>query len=220
MATLRQRIPPAEVAPAIGAQEVPETQEEGEKEKIKQEFSLPQSAAVIGIIFLLLGLFTRLYRISEAEFVVWDEAHFGKFASRYLKRKFYHDVHPPLGKMLNGLAGWIGGYNGDFKFESGAAYGRDVNYFVMRFFNGLSGALIVPLAYYTGLNLKLSHAASILLGVLVLCDSALTTISRFILLDAYLMLFTVLSAYCFVVYRRFQQEEYLILKIILQAFFL
>jgi dolichyl-phosphate-mannose-protein mannosyltransferase len=109
--------------------------------------------------------------------------------------------------MLNGLAGWIGGYNGNFKFESGSSYGGEVNYFVMRFFNGLSGALIVPLAYYTGLHLKLSHAASILLALMVLCDSALTTISRFILLDAYLMLFTVLSAYCFALYYRCQREK-------------
>ena len=202
MQTLRRRVP--------SQQEKEETplQQGQEKEKIKPEFSLPKYSTLIGIVFLFLALFTRLYKINEAEFVVWDEAHFGKFASRYLKRKFYHDVHPPLGKMLNGLAGWVGGYNGDFKFESGSSYTKDVNFNFMRIFNGISGALIVPLAYFTGLNLKLSHGASILLGIMVLCDSALTTISRFILLDAYLMLFTVLSAYAFVVYRRLQQEEY------------
>jgi dolichyl-phosphate-mannose-protein mannosyltransferase len=181
------------------------------EEKIKPEAplpkSLPKSAGAIASVLLLLALFTRLYTISEADFVVWDEAHFGKFASRYLKRKFYHDVHPPLGKMLNALAGWIGGYHGDFKFESGATYPSDVNYFTMRFVNGLSGAAIVPLAYYTGLHLQFSHAASILLAVMVLCDSALTTISRFILLDAFLMFFTVLSAYCFAVYYRCQREK-------------
>lgn len=50
--------------------------------------------------------------------MVFDEVHFGSFASHYIRREYYFDVHPPLAKMLNGLAGWFVGFNGDFGFEN------------------------------------------------------------------------------------------------------
>lgn len=41
--------------------------------------------------------------------------------------------------MLNGFAGLLGGFNGQFEFESGAQYPPEVKYGVMRFFNALFG---------------------------------------------------------------------------------
>lgn len=106
------------------------------------------------------------------------KAHFGKFASYYLKREFYFDVHPPLGKMLLGLSGILARYNGSFAFESGTQYPTDVNYSVMRIFCAIFGALMVPIAYFTAIQLKFSRLACILMSSLVLTDIAFMVISR------------------------------------------
>ncbi|KNC98481.1 uncharacterized protein SPPG_06181 [Spizellomyces punctatus DAOM BR117] len=160
---------------------------------------------IIPALLSVAALFTRLYKIGSADFVVWDEAHFGKFAGHYIKRRFYFDVHPPLGKMINGLAGFIAGFNGTFEFESGHQYPQELNYTVMRIVNALFGAAMIPLAYFTAIQLHFSKPASFLMAIMVLCDIALMTISRFILLDSMLLFFTTLSVFCLTVFRNLQR---------------
>ena len=109
--------------------------------------------------------------------------------------------------MLNGFAGLVAGFNGTFEFESGVTYPPELKYGVMRFFNGLFGALMTPLAYYTGLHLRLSHMGAILLAWLNIVELALCTISRFILLDSMLLFFTALSVYALTVFRTFQWAD-------------
>ncbi|KAJ3333450.1 Protein O-mannosyltransferase 2, partial [Kappamyces sp. JEL0680] len=94
-----------------------------------------------------------------------------KFAGYYIKRTFYTDVHPPLGKMLNGFAGLLGGFNGRFEFESGAQYPSEVKYGVMRFFNAIFGAMVTPLAYWTGVHLRFSPLQAALLGVMTITET-------------------------------------------------
>ena len=49
--------------------------------------------------------------------VSFDEVHFGKFASKYIKTQYYVDVHPPLAKLLITLAAFVFGYDGHFDFK-------------------------------------------------------------------------------------------------------
>jgi dolichyl-phosphate-mannose-protein mannosyltransferase len=75
--------------------------------------------------------------------------------------------------MINAFAGLIAGFNGKFEFESGAKYPDDVKYGVFRFFNALFGAMCTPLAYWTGIHLRMSHLGAILLGVMSITGNLL-----------------------------------------------
>ena len=76
---------------------------------------------------------------------------FGGFASKYIKGKFFMDVHPPLAKLLITLFGWLGGFNGKFDFKE---IGKDylepgVPYVAMRLLPALCGIATIPIIFLT-----------------------------------------------------------------------
>ena len=76
---------------------------------------------------------------------------FGGFASKYIKGRFFMDVHPPLAKLLITLAGWLAGFDGNFDFKE---IGKDylepkVPYVAMRLFPAMCGIILVPIMYLT-----------------------------------------------------------------------
>ena len=101
-----------------------------------------------------------------------EKAHFGKFGSHYLNRDFYFDVHPPLGKMLVGLAGLLSGYNGGFDFKSGVEYPADVPYTAMRVMLASFGVALVPIAWWTAGELGWSKYARHWVTICVLCGKS------------------------------------------------
>ncbi|KFA80464.1 hypothetical protein S40288_02089 [Stachybotrys chartarum IBT 40288] len=198
------------VAPSQGAPGVVQAQPEDNKKLVKKEPSFLEvldewEFIIAPVIFTLLAIFTRLYKIGISNIVTWDEAHFGKFGSYYIKHEYYFDVHPPLGKMLVGLSGVLAGYNGSFEFKSGEKYPEEVNYAFMRIFNAFFGIVCIPLAYYTARELKLTRPAVWLVTLMVLCENSYTTISRFILLDSMLLCGTVATVFC---WSKFHNQRY------------
>ncbi|KAJ7086024.1 glycosyltransferase family 39 protein [Mycena belliarum] len=170
-----------------------------------KEFLLQNIEHVAPVVYTLLSCWTRFHKIGHSNMVVWDEAHFGKFGSHYLKREFYFDVHPPLGKMLVGLVGLLAGYDGNFEFKSGAEYPDTVPYVAMRVMLATFGVVMVPLGWYTAVELGMSQWACHLVALMVLLDVGWLTISRFILLDAMLLCFTFLTVFCM---SKFHNQQY------------
>ncbi|XP_051477654.1 protein O-mannosyl-transferase 2 isoform X1 [Apus apus] len=137
----------------------------------------------------LLSFASRFHRLPEPPHVCWDETHFGKMGSYYINRTFFFDVHPPLGKMLIGLAGYLSGYDGTFPFQKPGDRYEQHNYVGMRGFCAFLGSCLVPFAYLTVLELSKSLPAALLAAVILIFDTGCITLSQYILLDPILMFF-------------------------------
>ncbi|XP_012872937.1 PREDICTED: protein O-mannosyl-transferase 2 [Dipodomys ordii] len=137
----------------------------------------------------LLSFATRFHRLDQPPHICWDETHFGKMGSYYINRTFFFDVHPPLGKMLIGLAGYLSGYDGTFLFQKPGDKYEHHNYMGMRGFCAFLGSWLIPFAYLTVLDLSKSLPAALLTAALLTFDTGCLTLSQYILLDPILMFF-------------------------------
>ena len=94
----------------------------------------------------------RPHSIASPRWIMTDLfGSFGGFASKYIKGKFFMDVHPPLAKLLLTLAGWLAGFDGEFDFKD---IGKDylepgVPYVAMRLLPAIFGILTVPTIFLT-----------------------------------------------------------------------
>ncbi|KAK5050333.1 hypothetical protein LTR84_003614 [Exophiala bonariae] len=148
----------------------------------------------LGIITVL-AVFTRFFGISHPDEVVFDEVHFGKFASYYLQRTYFFDVHPPFGKLLFAFIGWVIGYDGHFLFDNiGESYiANNVPYVAFRSVPAFLGALTVVVVFLIMWESGYSLPACVLAASLVLFDNSHVGQTRLILLDATLVFFMSLS---------------------------
>lgn len=148
----------------------------------------------------LVAFIARFYYIWYPDEVVFDEVHFGKFASYYIQRTYFFDLHPPFAKLLIALVGWACGYDGHFKFDRiGDSYlTHAVPYIPLRSFEAILGTLTVPLMFNTLKESGYSVAACIIGSALVAIDNAHVAETRLILLDATLIISVAASLYCYV----------------------
>lgn len=150
----------------------------------------------------------RLFRINHPAQVVFDEVHFGGFASRYLRREYYFDVHPPLGKMLIAGIAWLGGFKGGFDFEKIGMEYTGVPFTWMRSVMAMLGVASVVLAYATLVEMRVNPWYAAVTGVLLAFDTALITQVRFILLDGMLLAFMMASVFAWVRFRRLSHKPF------------
>ncbi|PGH09609.1 hypothetical protein AJ79_05665 [Helicocarpus griseus UAMH5409] len=162
------------------------------------------------VILTVLAFATRFWNISYPDEVVFDEVHFGKFASHYLQRTYFFDVHPPFGKLLFALGGWLVGYDGHFLFDNiGDSYIENkVPYVALRAMPAIQGALTVPVVFLIMWESGYSLPASVLSAGLILFDNAHIGEDRLILLDATLVLTMALSILCYVRFSKTRNEPF------------
>ncbi|CAL4123246.1 unnamed protein product [Meganyctiphanes norvegica] len=146
-------------------------------------------------VVTVLALGTRQISLDKPAGTTWDEVHFGTFSNHYINRSFYHDVHPPLGKMLIAGMTKLTGYNASFKFDVGLMYPENFNYVAIRSMIAVLGAALVPVSFLIVWELTFSIHASLIAAVAVLSDTFIHRLNTLILLDPPLLLAILCSVY-------------------------
>lgn len=120
--------PPNEAAP------LPQQQSKSKvAENETNPFFINIKIDIMAVVLLVVGIFTRMFRLESPNNVVFDEMHYGKYASLYLKNTFFFDSNPPLGKMIIAFAGYLAGFDGGFSFDKiGQEYPHDIPLFALR----------------------------------------------------------------------------------------
>lgn len=156
-------------------------------------------------IVVVLACLTRLIYINKPAEVIFDEVHFGKFASYYLENEYYFDLHPPMGKICISLLGKLVNYSGEFKFDDiGLEYPEGVPFLLYRLFSCFLGVGICCLIFKTLKELKMKPITCFLGAMFVVFDNSHVIESRLILLDAQLNFWIVASVYAFVRFYKLQ----------------
>ncbi|XP_070581898.1 protein O-mannosyl-transferase 1-like isoform X2 [Ptychodera flava] len=185
------------------------TEKTGDMEKKKPPLSIQTEVNVLLVVLTIAALITRLWSLENPRAVVFDEIHFGQFAALYLKKIFFFDVHPPLGKLLYAGVGYLSGWDADFVFEKiGAEYPASVPIWHLRLLPALLGAALCPAVYQIIVELGYSHWSATLAGCLILFDNALVTQSRFILLDPILLFFSAMAILSLLKFRNVQDRVF------------
>ncbi|KAF9365882.1 hypothetical protein BGX34_007831, partial [Mortierella sp. NVP85] len=200
--TLRQRttVTFAQSTTTFSSSDVEE--DEKTKEPVTSVFTVAekrQSLAVLAVLTIL-AFISRFYKIDDPDEVVFDEVHFGKFASYYLRRSYYFDVHPPLAKLMLAAVGYFVGYDGHYLFDTiGENYiTNNAPYIALRSLPAFLGALTVPIVYMTMREAGFPIVTCALAGFFIAFDNMFVTQTRLILLDSMLVFFMVCSIYSYV----------------------
>ena len=160
-------------------------------------------------IVLAISLLTHLLYFGYPKEVVFDEVHFGKFASDYLRGEYFFDIHPPLGKLLLAGAAKTINYDSDFDFATIGKKYPDSQYLILRLIPLLAGIFLGPILYLIAKKLNLSNGVAFLVGFFTSIDSALIVQSRFILLDAILLFFGFASILFFLNFQESRKVRHL-----------
>lgn len=158
----------------------------------------------------VVAAFLRFRILGWPDKVVFDEVHFGKFASYYLERTYFFDLHPPFAKLLIAFTGWLVGFDGSFKFDSiGDSYiTNKAPYIAYRSLLAIQGTAVVPIMFLTMKTLNFSVAACVLSSAIVLFDNAHVIDSRLILLDSTLILSVALTIFCYVKFSTYRRQPF------------
>lgn len=167
-----------------------------------KKLQLNTSDSVAIIFFMAIGMMSRFFRIQFPSDVVFDEVHFGNFTNYYIRGEYFHDIHPPLAKLIMAGVAKYAGYNANIVFSTTSKY-TDMIYVSLRSTPAFFGALCVPLTYLAMRAMNCRQLASSIAALMVLCDVSLIVEARHILSDGILHCFSCLAILSIFLFERY-----------------
>jgi dolichyl-phosphate-mannose--protein O-mannosyl transferase len=164
------------------------------------------------IAILLASIATHFYRISFPNVVCFDEAYFGRFTDHYIRREYFLDIHPPLGKLVLFAGAVLTRYNGSLEIGEDSLAREYLNnsYIALRMTNAVFSCLCPLLLYFTLRILGLSVFPSAVSSLVMVFEDSLIIEGRFILTDGILHCFVLLALFALSVDVRFPSSATLI----------
>lgn len=161
----------------------------------RKKFPTPK-VNVLDPIFLffitLLSFSTRFYNLWYPNFTVFDEIYFANFTNYYSLSQYYHDIHPPLAKLLMYKIANLSGYTGDYCWVFNSSGHYDPVYLQLRITPAIFSALCSPLAYLFCRFLDFSPVSSFCSAFFICFENSFITEGRHILTDGILHFFCAL----------------------------
>src|SRR3989344_1163003 len=144
---------------------------------------------VLLITLLVASIAVHFAFFGQPDQVVFDEVHFGKFASAYYTHQYYFDIHPPLGKLLIAGFGKLFDFRPESPFPNIGQPFPDNSYLALRFLPVLAGTLLPIIIFLLAIQPGIRPLLAFFAGMLAVLDNALLAQSRYILLDMFLLSF-------------------------------
>jgi dolichyl-phosphate-mannose-protein mannosyltransferase len=138
----------------------------------------------------------RFWHLYVPNAVVFDELHYEHFAGNYLTHAYMFDVHPPLGRMMFAALAWLLHVPAATLVATMPGPAP-----AMRILPATLGTILVPLVWLMLRQLGASRRVATLGAIGILLDNALVTISRYILVDIFLVVFGVAAINCYLAAR-------------------
>lgn len=149
------------------------------------------------VLITVISLFTHLYKLADPGAICFDESYFGNFTLMYMKREYFIDIHPPVGKLVLYFGGVLSNFHSGFPIWTdslGAQYDND-SYVKLRLVNALFASLCPSLLFLCLRTFGLSVTSSVVSSVMMAFENSMIIEGKFILTDGILHCFVMLAVY-------------------------
>jgi dolichyl-phosphate-mannose-protein mannosyltransferase len=146
-------------------------------------------------VFTVLSAILHFVRLFTPNAVLFDEAHYKRFAGHYFDGTFYYDVHPPLANLVYAAVAKVAG------IPAATLLAVDDPVPVLRVAPALLGAIVIPLVYIILRQLGAARRVASMGAFVLLCENALLADSRVALVEPLLIGFGMSAIACYLAAR-------------------